>query len=83
MDKRIKLECWNCERVYSLFKHLDVDEEPKLIVECPFCESEGVVNLAIYPRELVEIYKAGEGETQTVGYTLDLPDVLPTSPLEE
>jgi hypothetical protein len=79
MKKRLKFKCWNCEREYSLTR--DLQGQPRLIVECPFCEREAVVDLAPYRSEAVGVYK---GEAESGGAeTITLPDVIPTSPLSE
>ncbi len=81
MQKRIKFKCWNCEREYSLLRELE--GQPKLFVACPFCEAEGVVDLAPYRSEVVEIYKSAANDAQFVGAGLILPAVLPTVNKEE
>lgn len=83
VEKRIKLKCWHCGREYTLYKELDVEEKPKLVVQCPFCEREGVVDLAPWRSELMDVYKGFEPDAPSVGETLDLPDVLPTREREE
>jgi hypothetical protein len=86
MEKRIKLNCWHCKRNYTLLKRLNVDEQPKLLLECPFCEREGVVDLAPYRSDVVEVFKNIRDVTQDdgkVGQTLDLPETLPTTKPEE
>ena len=81
MEKRVKLLCWNCKQEYSLLKELQ--GSPRLFVECPFCEREGVVDLAPYRSEVIDVMAAAESPGKIVGQTLDLPPVLPTAPLEE
>jgi hypothetical protein len=81
MKKRIKMQCWNCERVFSLLKELHVDEKPRLLVECPFCEQEAVVDLAPFRTEKVEHYKSGDTSEGAAG--LALPEVLPTRKPED
>lgn len=81
MRKRIKMKCWHCDREYSLLRDLDVDEKPRLIVECPFCENEAVVDLAPFRTEKVDVLQSGDAAE--TGSVLDLPDVLPTSPKEK
>jgi len=76
--KRITLNCWHCERDYTLFKHLNVGEQPMLYVACPFCGRQGVVDLAPYRSDLIEVLRSHDEEAQSLGETLDLPEVLPT-----
>jgi DNA-directed RNA polymerase subunit RPC12/RpoP len=77
MQKRLKFKCWQCDREYSLTR--DVQGQPKLIVECPFCEHEAVADLAPYRSEAVEVYR-GDGNGAE---TITLPDVIPTSQLPQ
>jgi len=81
MEKRIKLLCWHCKREYSLLRELQGN--PRLLVECPFCEREAVVDLAPYRSEVVDVMATDEAPVKKVGETLDLPLVLPTTPREE
>ena len=81
MRKRIKMKCWNCKEVFSLLKDLDVDEKPRLIVECPFCENEAVVDLAPFRTEIINMLRGGS--SVKTGSGLDLEVVFPTSPREE
>lgn len=76
MEKRIKFRCWNkeCRREYSLLKQ--IQGEPKLLVECPFCGAEGVVDLARWRTDTTAVMRGGEGDIP--GFRL--PDVLPTRP---
>lgn len=73
-QKRLKFECWNCKRTYSLLR--EVQGQPKLVVACPFCEEEAVVDLAPYRSQVVQIQQGDEGITAEL---LQLPDVLPTA----
>lgn len=77
MEKRIKFRCWNCQREYSLLKQ--IQGEPKLFVECPFCGAEGVVDLAKWRTDTITLVRGKEEGIP--GYSL--PDVLPTRPREE
>lgn len=85
MDKRLKFKCWNkeCQREYSLLKRLEAGEQPKLIVECPFCSSQAVVDLAPYRSPVQAVAKDPFSEAAPVAYKFDLPDVLPTAEPEE
>lgn len=80
---RITLKCWHCERTYTLYRQLNVDEQPRLLVQCPFCEREGVVDLAPWRSDLTDVYKGFDPNPASLGQTLDLPDVLPTSEPED
>ncbi|MCB9420186.1 MAG: hypothetical protein H6667_10290 [Ardenticatenaceae bacterium] len=77
MEKRIKFKCWNCQREYSLLQQ--VEGNPKLFVECPFCGAEGIADLAPYRTKNTTVMRGGEGDIP--GFSL--PDVLPTRPRED
>lgn len=72
MKKRYQFRCWHCERKYSFL--CEVSETLKVIVVCPYCESEAVVDFSPYKRP-IEIYK---GDVPNALEVLDLPDILPT-----
>jgi hypothetical protein len=80
--KRVKLKCWNvgCGREYSLLR--EFKGQPKLFVACPFCNQEGVVDLAPWRSPLMEIYGGDQPNVYTLE-TLNLPEVLPTAPPAE
>ncbi|MCP4427642.1 MAG: hypothetical protein GY803_24425 [Chloroflexi bacterium] len=82
MARRLKFECYNidCGREYSLLR--EVEGQPKLMVECPFCGAEAEVDLAPYRSPAVNIQRGDSGE-QSLGEFLNLPDVLPTTPRKE
>lgn len=81
MEKRVKLLCWHCGRDYTLLRELH--GQPRLLVECPYCEREAVADLAPYRTEVVEV-QAGEEPAGEVGVgTLYLPSVLPTRAMDE
>ena len=73
MKKRLKFECWNCGETYSLLR--DLNGWPKIIVECPYCETEAVVDLAPARDAIVHVFQDGEAATWE---TLNLPEVIPT-----
>ena len=78
MKKRLTFECWKCGETYSLLR--DLRGWPKLVVECPYCETEAVVDLAPTRDPTVEVFRDGEPATWE---TLDLPAVIPTKRLEQ
>lgn len=81
MIKRLTFKCWHCQRDYSLL--FDLEGKPKLRVECPFCGQEGIADLNPYWEESVEVFRSGEPKGESVGATLNLPDVIPTTQPEE
>ncbi len=46
MTKRIKIQCWNCPKVYSI--PLETVDQKEIIVSCPHCKAESVVDLRPY-----------------------------------
>jgi DNA-directed RNA polymerase subunit RPC12/RpoP len=87
MEKRITFKCWKCGREYSLLQSLQDGEQPKLVVECPFCGSEGVVDLAPYRTSVISIIRnitqMHSFDDIPVEYEFDLPEVVPTAEMEE
>lgn len=81
MEKRVKLKCWHCKMEYSLLR--EVQDKPRLVVCCPYCEYEGVADLAPYRTEVVDIIAGDDAHEQKISETLDLSLVLPTAPREE
>lgn len=76
MKKRFTFKCWNCPKKYTIFREITKDQE--VIVACPFCHAEGIVDLSPYPKKKEIIALRGEGDTEQEIEELDLPDVLPT-----
>ncbi|HRQ39485.1 MAG TPA: hypothetical protein PLD25_16375 [Chloroflexota bacterium] len=77
LEKRVKLQCWQCQREYSLLRDVG---QAMLEVECPFCYAKGEVDLAPWRSPVVNIHKGEGGGQQALGELLDLPAVLPTTP---
>ena len=77
--KRPKFKCYNCQRIYEITLTIE-DEQPQLIITCPYCNSESVVDLAPWRPKSTLVAKGGKTETATEFFTLELPDVLPTQP---
>ncbi len=79
MRKRLKFNCWSCHRNFSLL--LEITNQQTLVVPCPFCEAECVVELEPYRKKAI-LRKDDEVVTSTprndTVEELDLPEVLPT-----
>ncbi len=83
MEQRITLKCWNpeCRGEYSLYKFLNPEEQPKLLVECPFCEHEGVVDISSYEIDVDDVYLSGGVQKGVkMGSLLELPEIMETTP---
>jgi hypothetical protein len=76
MQRRLKFSCWNCKQEYSLLR--EVEGRPKLLVECPFCEHEAVVDLAPYRDETTTVMRGDKSRLPTGAPGITIPDVLPT-----
>ena len=82
MKKRLEFKCWNdeCKKTYSLLREIE-EGNPILSVACPFCHTEGMVDLAPHRKKLDKIYRTGSPPNTPAGETVyDLPDILPTQP---
>ena len=74
MKKRLKFRCWNCKKVYSIYR--EVDLEQKMIVGCPFCDAEAVVDFTPEePTDVLRNMSIHERSSDVVGR---LPEILPT-----
>lgn len=71
---RLNFRCWNCKRDYGMTH--EIDDKPTLIVACPYCEKEGVVDLDPYRTKTTVIFK---GDDPAVADGYDFPAVLPTA----
>jgi hypothetical protein len=78
MKKRFKFRCWNpdCGRDYTLFR--EINDDQKVIVSCPYCLVEGIVELGPYKREMIPVLRGRDTEGQPLGYEFIFPDILPT-----
>ena len=84
MTKRFKFQCWNCPKVYS--QSLEItDQQEKIIVSCPYCRAEAVVDLRPYGNNNMETVlrkiktvSRGENNDKQDDDGIQLPDVFPT-----
>lgn len=75
MKQRYTFQCWNCPRTYTLFR--EITKLQTLVVGCPYCNAEAVVDLAPFKKQIKQVARGGAQE-QELGEALSLPDVLPT-----
>lgn len=82
MNKRLKLQCWNCPKTY--FETLEITDQQEVIVKCPYCQSEAVVNLRPYRKKTMTVMKRIDLENlgNESNEELQLPDILPTKKRE-
>jgi len=76
MKKRQAFRCWNCLRIYTLFKEFTNQQE--LIVPCPFCNKEAVVKLEPFRKEKKSLLRGEADGDETIGYEYQFPEVIPT-----
>ncbi|MBE0671410.1 MAG: hypothetical protein IH588_12540 [Anaerolineales bacterium] len=77
MNKRLKLQCWNCPKTY--FETLDITDKQEVIVKCPYCNVEAVVNLKPFHKQskTMRVFR-GENKDAQSDEEFQFPDVLPT-----
>lgn len=77
MKKRLTLQCWNCPKTY--FYPVEITDQQEIIVKCPYCNAEAVVDLRPYRKDhkIVNVMR-GENKDQRYEGELQLPDILPT-----
>jgi NAD-dependent SIR2 family protein deacetylase len=77
MIKRFKFQCWNCPKTY--YRSLEITNQQEIIVSCPYCNADAVVNLRPYGKELKTLtVMRGEKKDKRNEEDLQLPDILPT-----
>jgi hypothetical protein len=78
MIKHYKFRCWKCRRVY--YESLEITNQQKVIVTCPYCWAEAVVNLESYYKELKTVLKRdGDNKTDTSPQKeFQAPEIFPT-----
>ncbi len=78
LKTRRKFECWQCQRTYSLL--IEPESKPTVYLECPYCGTECVADLAPYRKDIVEIHRTDSaGQTSSSATTWNFPDVIPTT----
>lgn len=73
---RLPFKCWNCSKTYTLQR--EITQEQTLAVACPYCNTEGVVDLKPFRKKVKTVMRGSEDNEQDLGEELELPDVLPT-----
>ncbi len=75
MKIRPRFACWQCERTFG--QVVDLEGEPVLLVECPYCGAECKVDMAPYRQRIVEVTRGKEADSGATRYAL--PDTVPTA----
>ncbi len=73
---RPKFQCWSCDRVYSLYQ--EISDEQTLIVACPYCAAEAVVDLKPFRKPLTSLLRGEAPAPQAAETELQLPEIVPT-----
>ena len=76
MMQRLRFECWNCQRDFSLF--LETDEKPDLISECPYCASEVLIELDRYRQRQTSLFKSLNVPQPGATGASTFPELIPT-----
>jgi hypothetical protein len=74
MKTRPSFECCNCRRTFG--QVVDLEGDPVLLLECPYCGAECKVDLSPYRQRIVTVLRGGESDSGASGY--ELPDRVPT-----
>lgn len=72
---RLKFDCWHCHRLYEMTH--EIDGQPTLIVACPYCEKEGVVDLNPFRPKMTIVLRGDKPATSADNY--NFPAVIPTA----
>ena len=77
-SKRYKFRCWKCRKEY--FGPLEITGQQKVIVTCPYCHMQAVVNLQPYYKELRIVLKREEYNATDIQREegFQPPEIFPT-----
>lgn len=79
MTKRFKFQCWSCPKVY--FQSLEITDQQEIIIACPYCRAEAVVNLQPYYKKLKTVLKREEDDEtprEESEERFQFPEIFPT-----
>lgn len=74
IERRQTFKCCNCKRTYTLFK--EFNPRQKIIVACPYCGEESVVDLTQFSP--TPVFKGEHQRNEPEEENLQLPDVIIT-----
>jgi DNA-directed RNA polymerase subunit RPC12/RpoP len=57
IKQRPDFVCWHCQRHFG--QTLELERQTQVLVECPYCHSECVVELEPYQTQITEIMRGG------------------------
>ena len=76
MVEPYEFQCWNCPEVYS--KVLEITDQQEIIVACPYCRAEAVVDLRPYQKKTKTVFRREEENDRQSEEEFQLPRILPT-----
>ncbi len=80
MLERLKLQCWNCQKVFELT--METNADPRIIKACVGCGEQVVIDLSPYQNSEVTMLKSEpQGDGPTKEAKTERPDIIPTSAL--
>ncbi len=79
MQKPIKFRCWNCQRVYTLNKNLDLHNYQLIQQPCPFCDKSNNLELNKHLKTADRLMKSIDPDPNDVPF-LDFEQIFDTEP---
>jgi hypothetical protein len=79
MKTRPSFECWQCEGIFG--QVVDLDGEPVLLLECPYCGAQCKVDMAPFRQRVVTLTRDEAAGPSTIRY--ELPEIVPTFKRED
>ena len=80
-EKRLDFDCWNCHRIYSMTR--EIVGNPQIIVACPYCGEEGVVELDKFRSSTTEMFQNITSVSRSTLEAFNFPDVIPTAEITD
>jgi len=71
---RPDFECWQCKRTFG--QVVDLEGEPVLLLECPYCGADCKVDMAPYRQRVVTLTRGEDAGPSAPRYAL--PETVPT-----
>ena len=78
MKTRPEFQCCKCRGTFG--QVVDLEGEPIIVVECPYCGAQCKVDLAPYRRRVVVVHRGAEAGPGTGAERGELPGTVPTQP---
>ncbi len=76
IQTRLKFECWNCAREFSLL--VQIDERPDLLSECPYCSEAVLIELDANKKIKTTVFKSDHAQQSSIQTDAGFPKVIPT-----